>query len=266
MKIKHYLYNAFLIENGNKKIAIDPGLNLWMFKLGSLIPKSEWPEVTHVLATHGDPDHYWYADKVALASDAPLILGKDMVNNEGDKTFILDPRGKGIPFTTPLEKVHPMEFGDIIEVDEVKFEAIKSVHGELYFKYFFGLATFRETPAPGERIGLGATAYKITFDGKTIVNIGDSLFQEEWKDLEGMRPDVLMLPIGGRVVPNTIDEREALELVKILSPRLVIPCHYSGDFFFIKNGNPADDIMFKREVEKMGIECAIMNYGDEIII
>ena len=25
MKIKHYLYNTFIIESGNKKIAIDPG-------------------------------------------------------------------------------------------------------------------------------------------------------------------------------------------------------------------------------------------------
>jgi len=25
MKIKHYLYNTFLIESGDKKIAIDPG-------------------------------------------------------------------------------------------------------------------------------------------------------------------------------------------------------------------------------------------------
>ncbi len=49
MKIKHYLYNTFLIEEGNTKIAIDPGQNLWMFKLQSLIPKSEWNDITHIL-------------------------------------------------------------------------------------------------------------------------------------------------------------------------------------------------------------------------
>lgn len=266
MKIKHYLYNSFIIENGKTKIAIDPGLNLWIFKLGSLIPKSEWSDVTHVLATHGDPDHYWYADKVAETAGAPIICGKDMVKVDGQKTFILDPRGKDTPYTTQVDEVHPMEFGDMIEVNEVKFEAFKSVHGVLSIKLFFGLVSFEETPGPGERIGLGATAYKITLDGKTIVNIGDSLFQEEWKKLEGTKPDVLMLPIGGRVVPNTIDEQGALELVNILSPKLVIPCHYNGDFFFIKNGNPADDQMFKREVEKMGFECNIMEYGDEITL
>ncbi len=48
MKIKHFLYNSFIIENEKIKIAIDPGLNMWLFKLGSLIPKSEWVSITHI--------------------------------------------------------------------------------------------------------------------------------------------------------------------------------------------------------------------------
>jgi L-ascorbate metabolism protein UlaG (beta-lactamase superfamily) len=57
VKITHYLYNAFLIEAGGVKVAIDPGQNLWIFKLKSLIPRAEWPTVTHLVITHGDPDH-----------------------------------------------------------------------------------------------------------------------------------------------------------------------------------------------------------------
>ncbi len=59
MRITHCLDNAFLIENGNAKVAVDPGQNLWMFKLRSLIPESEWPSVTHIVITHGDRDHHW---------------------------------------------------------------------------------------------------------------------------------------------------------------------------------------------------------------
>jgi L-ascorbate metabolism protein UlaG (beta-lactamase superfamily) len=265
MKIKYYRYNSFIIESGKTKIAIDPGLNQWIFKLGSLIPKSEWPDVTHILATHGDPDHHWYTDKVAEASGAPLICGKGLVKVDGQKTFTYSVRGPGkhAPFTTQIEKAYPMEFGDKIEVDGVKFEAFKSVHGELRPDFFFGLVKVRITTDETDRFGVGATSFKFTLDGKTFVSIGDSLFQEEWKELEGMKPDVLMAPIGGS--PAT-DEQEALELVKLLSPKLVIPCHYNGDFFIIKNGDPADDVMFKREVEKMGFECKIMDYGDEITI
>ena len=93
MKIKHYLYNTFLIESGDKKIAIDPGQNLWMFKLGSLIPKSEWESITHLLITHGDPDHHWQSDRVAEASKAPVICGKEMTKIENGKTLLVDPRG-----------------------------------------------------------------------------------------------------------------------------------------------------------------------------
>ncbi|NNK31999.1 MAG: metal-dependent hydrolase, partial [Xanthomonadales bacterium] len=53
MKITHYLYNAFLVEEGTAKVAIDPGQNLWLFRLESLIPESEWPGITHLLITHG---------------------------------------------------------------------------------------------------------------------------------------------------------------------------------------------------------------------
>ena len=35
-------------------------------------------------------------------------------------------------------------------------------------------------------------------------------------------PDVLMIPIGGRVIPNTMNEKEAVEAVKLLKPKIVI--------------------------------------------
>ena len=35
MKLRYFLYNTFLIECGATKIAIDPGLNLWIGKLNS---------------------------------------------------------------------------------------------------------------------------------------------------------------------------------------------------------------------------------------
>jgi L-ascorbate metabolism protein UlaG (beta-lactamase superfamily) len=63
-----------------------------------------------------------------------------------------------------------------------------------------------------------------------------------------------------------MDTIEALEAVKLISPKLVIPCHYSVPFFWKKGMCPADDQQFKREIEKLGIECSIMQYGDKIEI
>ena len=63
-----------------------------------------------------------------------------------------------------------------------------------------------------------------------------------------------------------MDVTDAIEAVKLISPKMVIPCHYIVSFFWIRNLNPANDQLFKSEVEKLGIECPIMDYGDEIEI
>ena len=93
--------------------------------------------------------------------------------------------------------------------------------------------------------------------------MGDTLLMDSWHE---MSPDVLMIPIGGREVHNTMDEKEALEAVRIMQPKLVIPCHYNCAALFSKKLNPADDQMFKSEVIKMGLDCKILSIGEEINI
>ncbi len=260
MKIRHFLYNSFLIENGKNKIAIDPGQNLWIFNLSSLIPKTEWENVTHILITHGDPDHHWQSDRVAEASNAPVVCGKELAKIEDDKTLLVDPRGRGLTSWIPFKNVHPLDIGESVILGDVEIEAVKTVHGPisvpiLWFK-------IKLQPGPEERVGIGSVGFKITLDGKSIVNLGDSILQNEWA---GLKPDVLMLPIGGLGNNTwTMDVSEALEAVKLIAPRKVIPCHYNAPFFWRKNTSLTDDQLFKREVEKLGVECSIMQYGDEI--
>lgn len=260
MKIRHFLYNSFLIESGKNKIAIDPGQNLWIFNLRSLIPKSEWKSITHILITHGDPDHHLQSDRVAQASNALVVCGKELAKLENGKTLLVDPRGRGLTSWVPFKNVHPLDIGESVILGDVEIEAIKTVHGPisipiLWFK-------IKQQPGPDERVGIGSIGFKITLAGKTIVNLGDSILQTEWA---GLKPDVLMLPIGGPGNNTwTMDVSDALEAVKIIEPKKVIPCHYNIAFFWIKNIASADDQLFKREVEKLGVECSIMRYGDEI--
>ena len=75
-----------------------------------------------------------------------------------------------------------------------------------------------------------------------------------------------MIPIGGKKIQNTMNEQEALEAVEMMSPKMVIPCHYDCGVFLSRRLNQADADMFKREVNGMGIDCTIMKYGDEITI
>jgi len=262
MKITHYLYNAFVIESDNKKIAIDPGaLFFYWFRFTTLIPKPVWKSITHIFVTHGDPDHYWHADRVAKESGAPVICNKTMLRDVNDKMLMLGPRDKGLAFTTPFENVKTLSVDETIEVDDMPITGIKTTHGELVLK----LGPFSKTvkPGPEERVGWGAIGFDIKLDGKRIVNLGDTLLHEkEWQKIN--EPDVLMIPIGGKAIHNTMDVPEAVRAVHIMRPKLVIPCHYNCPAFFTKTYNPADDVLFKAEVEKTGAQCVILQMGDSV--
>lgn len=262
MKITHYLYNAFIIESGDKKIAVDPGgLFLYYFRMPTLIPKSEWKDITHIFITHGDPDHYWHTDRVAEASNSHIICNKTMVRDIDGEKLMLGPRDKGLAFTTQIKKVHTLSVDETIQLDGMSITGLKATHGPLTLKF----GPFSKTIKPGreERIGWGAIGFNIQIHGKTLVNLGDTLLHiKEWETIKN--PDVLMIPIGGRSARNTMDEDEALQAVKMIQPKLVIPCHYNCPAFFSKKYNPAEDEMFKKELEKVGIKCSIMKLGDEI--
>jgi len=289
LKIKYFGYNAFIIENDKAKIAIDPGKNLFWTKLNSLIAKSEWKGVTHVLVTHGDLDHFAYAISMAKKTGAKVVCGEEL-----EEDFL----------SNKIEGVQKIDVGGVVDLEDLKVEGLRARHGPLPVKLGYGLMEMKnvllERSHGGQEVFLGpirvqkndkvmqvrnhgtvkflfglirlekdnvdfargSIGLKITIGDKTVVNLGDTVLQEGW---EGLKPDALMIPIGG-VVGNTMDVKEALEAVRLMQPRMVIPVHYNCAFLGQRNINPTDDEMFKREVEKMGIECSIMKYGDEIIV
>lgn len=264
MRITHYLYNSFIIESGNKKLAIDPGaMFLYFFRLTTLIPKPEWKDITHIFVPHGDIDHYWHADRVAEAAGASVICNETMARTTQGEKLLLGPRDRGVTFTTTIKRLHVIAVDETIHFDGMSITGIRTTHGSLTLK----LGPFSKTlhPGPEERVGWGAIGFNIELDGKSIVNLGDTLLHEkEWSSIRN--PDILMLPIGGKTIHNTMDEEEALQAVGIIKPGLVIPCHYNCPAFFSRKYNPADEKMFRHEVEKMGIRCRILNRGDSIVI
>lgn len=262
MKITHYLYNAFLVEEDEAKVAIDPGQNLWLFKLESLIPTAEWPTVTHIVITHGDPDHHWHSDRLANASGAHVICGRGLTKVIDNQTLVIDPRGRELRSWIPFENLNPLVPGDCLTLDGVSFEAVRSKHGTIALP-LLGF-TIRRQPGPDERVGIGSMGFKITIGTKSVLNLGDSVFLPEW---EGLAPDVLMLPIGGLGQNTwTMDVTEALKAVEIISPKSVIPCHYNVPFLWKRKFAVADDARFKREAESLGVECCILRSGDELIV
>ena len=172
MKITFYGYNAFVVENGSRKIAIDPGaLFLHYFRLTPLIPKKEWAGITHIFVTHGDPDHYWHADRVAAAAQAPLICNTTMLRTISGRELMLGPRTKGLSFTWPAKQVHTISADQTIEMDGMKITGVETAHGPLVIK--IGPISKAIVPGPHERIGWGAIGFNIQLDGKALVNLGD---------------------------------------------------------------------------------------------
>jgi L-ascorbate metabolism protein UlaG (beta-lactamase superfamily) len=262
LKITHYLYNAFLLEADGVKVAIDPGQNLWLFKLQSLIPESEWPSVTHLVITHGDPDHHWQSDRVAKVSGAHVICGRGLTRVVDGSRLVVDPRGRALTSWVPFENLQSLEVGDSIELDDVSIEAVKAEHGPIAIP-ILGF-TFRAQPGPNERVGIGAMGFRIKIGDTSVLNLGDTVLLPEWKDLAA---DVLMLPIGGLGQNTwTMDVDEALEAVKLISPRYVIPCHYNVPLLWKRKFAVADDQRFKREAELLGTECTILHYGESLTI
>lgn len=262
MKIRHYLYNAFLIEEGAAKVAIDPGQNLWPFAFRSLIPRSEWDDITHLLITHGDPDHYWQADRVAKASGAHVVCGTALTKTVGDEILLVHPRRRGLRSWTPFDRVHPLDVGDTVTLDGVRIDAVRSTHGPIAIRLPF--RTLRQEPGPRERVGLGSIGFRVSIGEMTVVNLGDSVLDQEW---EGLAPDVLMLPIGGFGDSTwTMDVPEACEAVRIIGPRAVVPCHHDVPFFWTRRYAPADVRLFAREVEKLGVECHTLRAGDSLVV
>jgi L-ascorbate metabolism protein UlaG (beta-lactamase superfamily) len=264
MKITHYLYNAFVIQSGNRKIAIDPGaLFFYWFRFTTLIPKHEWTGITDILVTHGDPDHYWHADRMARASGAPIICNRTMIREVDGQNLLLGPRDRGLAFTLDYANVLCLSVGETKDIEGMSITGIQSTHGELVLK----VGPFSKTVKPGvdERIGWGAIGFDIRLDGARIVNLGDTLLHEkEWQTI--IEPDVLMIPIGGKTAHNTMDVPDALRAIRNIRPRLVIPCHYNCPAFFTKSYNPANVSLFSKEVEKTGANCVVLQMGESFEI
>jgi len=262
VKITHYLYNAFLVEEGGTKVAIDPGQNLWVFDLRSLIPEEEWSSVTHIVITHGDPDHHWQSDRIAEASGAPVVCGTGLTKTENGQTLVVDPRGKELTSWVHYDNLYPLDVGDSVELDGATFEAVRSIHGPIEVP----LLGFKicKRPGAGERTGLGSMGFKITIGEKSILNLGDSLLLNDW---EGLQPTVLMIPIGGLGRNTwTMDLDDALQAVEQVDPEVVIPAHYNVPFLWKKMIAVADDQEFKLGVEALGKKCCVLGAGDSVTV
>jgi L-ascorbate metabolism protein UlaG (beta-lactamase superfamily) len=191
-----------------------------------------------------------------------VICGTGLTRKVNGQTLVVDPRGRALTSWLHIDNLNPLKVGESVCLDGVRIEAVKTVHGPIVIP-ILGFKLQRK-PGPGERVGIGSMGFRITIGDTSIVNLGDSVLLPEWQDLSA---DVLMLPIGGLGHNTwTMDVDEALEAVQLIAPRMVVPCHYSVPLFWKRRFAVADAQRFKREAERLGAECTILQYGESLTL
>ncbi|MEM3700110.1 MAG: metal-dependent hydrolase [Candidatus Bathyarchaeia archaeon] len=96
-----------------------------------------------------------------------------------------------------------LNFGGSIEINEVKLAIVPAVH----------------TCSKGAPTGV-----IIQGEGKTVYHAGDTAFFGDMQFIgDFYKPDLALIPIGGYY---TMNAKEAVEAVKLLKPKAVIPMHY----------------------------------------
>ncbi len=95
--------------------------------------------------------------------------------------------------------------------------------------------------------------FVVEISGKKIYHAGDTDVIPEMGDLEHFHLDLALLPVGGTY---TMDINEALEALKLIKPKAVVPMHYN----YLEGLELSRDQLeeFKKKVEEMGVKCYIL--------
>jgi L-ascorbate metabolism protein UlaG (beta-lactamase superfamily) len=186
----HYLGHAtFEFRHDGTSVLIDP------FLTGN--PKASAsaddlnPDV--ILLTHGHGDHYGDIVSIATRTGATVVAVTELAGELA---------GEGIA------DVRDPNLGGTVNFDWGSVKLVPAWHTSITPK---GTVS---TP----------TGMIVTLGGTTIYHLGDTAL---FGDLEllGRRHeiDVALVPIGGHY---TMDRHDAVEAVRMIGPRQVIPCHY----------------------------------------
>ena len=179
-----WLGHSCVLLSGSKKVLIDP-----FIEGGSVL--SAGPDL--VAVTHGHSDHMGEV----------LALGKKTVAVTEIARYLT---AKGVP-------AESMNIGGTIVVDGVSFTMTPALHSS-------------SIEGPDAALSGGVAAgFVIGMDGFRVYHAGDTgLFSDMQLIGHLYRPDVALLPIGGRY---TMGVTEAMVAATLIGAKTVIPIHYN---------------------------------------
>ncbi len=199
MKLTWYGHSAFRIEAGDCAVLIDPFLS------GNPKWPGGWEEVadgvTHVLLTHGHPDHFGDIVEIAQATDAQLV-------GVAEVAWYLESRG------IDGARINQGNSGGTIECGGFTTSFVAAMHSSSY-------------PVQGVPVYLGhPNGLIVRFAGeKSLYHMGDTdIFGDMALINELYRPEIGIVPIGDRFTMGA--SSAALACRRFFEFSTIIPCHY----------------------------------------
>ncbi len=216
MDIKYLGHSAFEFNINGKKILIDPFL--------FCVPEYKIEHINDIFVTHAHGDHLGNAIEISQKTGAPITAIFELANYCAKKGAIATDIGLGA--------WQDYSWGRAIAVP-----------------------AFHSSSTPDGVYGGCPCGFVFEIDGQTIYHAGDTCLNSEMKMIgEVYRPDIVMLPIGGKY---TMDIEHAVTAAEWLGASEVIPMHYNT--FDAISINIEE---FERQIREIGKMPRILKIGE----
>ena len=202
MRMQWLGHSAFRIEIAKATILIDP-----FFTGNPSFEGLDWEQaasgVTHIVLTHGHPDHVGDTVKIARQTDAKVISNYDLCMWLGK--------------SGGLEKLDPGNTGGTMSQEGFSVTLVNALHSSCHIT------------EDGVSHGLGsANGVVLHFeDAPTVLHMGDTdIFSDMALINELHRPQIGIVPIGDRFTMG--GAVAALACRRFFDFQSIIPCHYAS--------------------------------------
>lgn len=214
--------SGFAVTTGEHEFLIDPFLS----GNPKAVNKPDEFTPSFIVLTHAHGDHYGDTEAIAKRSGAKVVSSFEVVTYLGNKDI------EGVP--TNIGGQVELPFGTVKYTPAWHSNSLPD-------------GTYAGMPA-GVVLGLG---------GKRIYHAGDTALFSDMALIGKGGLELAILPIGDQL---TMGPDDAVEAVKLLRPKRVIPVHYNT-FPFIEQ----DPMAFKQKVEsETDAEVTILEPGERV--
>ena len=190
MDIRFLGHACFELSDGDTRVLVDP------FLTGNPKAAASADEVdpTHILLTHGHPDHYGDVEDIAKRTGAPVVAIVEIANELAE---------------AGVENVSDPNLGGTVKFDWGWVKLVPAWH---------------TSTTPKGQVNTPA-GLLIVNGGKTVYHLGDTALFSDLKLIAGRGDpiDVALMCVGGHYTMDRIDAVTAAEFV---GAGTVIPCHY----------------------------------------